>query len=116
MVFPVSESGRTVLIHGSTGPDPTGLGVNVAPRVGRGGKVVVAFGVFVRVAVGEGSDVEVGMAAWVCATIVYAAATAVTCRSTGSTAGVACGTIRALQALTINANTSIWMGSEKRFK
>ena len=59
IVSPVRESGRTVFIHGSTA---AGIAVNVAPRVGRGGKVAVDAGVFVTVAVG-GGGVAVGMAA-----------------------------------------------------
>lgn len=59
---PSSEAGRRVLIHGSPAYGfGTGLAVNVAPKVGRGGMVAVNAGVFVNMAVG--GTVAVGMAA-----------------------------------------------------
>ena len=84
-----------------------------APKVGRGMKVLVGTGVFVRVAVG-GNEVAVGMAAWVSATIVEAAEIAVTCRSTGLIVGTASG--EAPHALTINVIASISVRIENRFK
>ena len=59
---PVRESGRSVVMHGSLLDCTTGLGVNVAPRVGSGGMVAVNADVFVGTGVGEGC-VAVGMAA-----------------------------------------------------
>ena len=53
----------------------------------------LAAGVSVNVAVG-GIGVAVGMAAWVSAIIVKAAAAIVLCMSTGLTVGVACCTTR----------------------
>ena len=66
-----------------------GIGVNVTSRVGKGVDVTKVTSVFVGTAVGKGGFVAVGMAAWVSASIVRAAATAVTCRSTGLTVGAA---------------------------
>ena len=71
---------------------PPGSGVNVGPEVGMGGKVTVDAGVFVEVTVGGGS-VAVGMAAWVSARLVTAAAIAVLCRSVRLIVGVACGAV-----------------------
>lgn len=79
-----------------------GIGVYVTSKVGKGVEVTKDISVFVETAVGEGGFVAVGMAAWVFASIVRAAATAVLCRLTGLTVGVTC----APQALTINVNTS----------
>ena len=78
-------------------------------------KVFVGTGVFVRVAVG-GIGVVVGMAAWVSARIVRAAATAVPCKSTGLIVGVAFGTTRTLQALMISVITRACVRIEKFFK
>jgi hypothetical protein len=64
------------------------VGARVISRVGRGNGVFVAAGVRVGASVG-GRDVAVGIAAWVCATIVIAAATAVFCTSTGFAVGAA---------------------------
>ena len=83
---------------------PSGFGVNVGPEVGIGGKVEVAVG---------GGDVVVGMAAWVSATSVKAAATAVLCRSVKLIVGVACD---APHALIINVIMSAWVKIKNRFK
>ena len=60
--------------------------VTVTAEDGNGRKVLVGVGVSVIVAVG-GGGVAVGMAAWVSATIVKAAAATVLCRSTALTGG-----------------------------
>jgi len=89
-VSPCSTAGRTLFIHGSPPPElPLGTGVIVTSEDGNGGKVLVAAGVSVNVAVG-GGGVAVGMADWVSATIVNAAAATVLCMSTALTVGVAC--------------------------
>ena len=74
-------------MHGSLLVSTTGLGVNVAPKVGSGGIVAVNGDVSVGTGVGEGC-VAVGTAACVSAMIVDAANTAVTCKSTGLIVGV----------------------------
>ena len=67
---------------------PLGTGVNVPAEGGNGRNVLVGAGVSVIVAVG-GGGVAVGMAAWVSAITVKAAAAIVPCRSTGLAVGVA---------------------------
>ena len=84
------------------------VGVSVTSRVGRETGVSVGRGVSVGVSVG-GMGVAVGMAAWVCATIVKAAATAVFWMSSGLTVG----TGSAPQAPSSSARRII--GIEKRF-
>jgi hypothetical protein len=59
-------------------------------RVGSGNGVKVGSGVGLGVSVG-GTGVFVGMASWVIATIVHAAASAVPCTSCGDSVGVPCG-------------------------
>src|SRR6188474_3984576 len=97
--MPIRAAGKTLLIHGSSPPEmPLGTEVNVASRVGKGGKVLVAAGVSVNVAVG-GGGVAVGMAASVSATTVRAATMTVFCMSTGLSVGAACMLPPAPQAL-----------------
>src|SRR5687767_11166355 len=90
--MPSSKAGKTLFIHGSS-PLPLelllGTEVNVPSKVGKGGSVLVAAGVSVNVGVG-GGGVAVGMAAWVSATTVRAAAMTVFCMSTALTVGVVC--------------------------
>ena len=88
---------------------PSGTGVNVAPREGNGIKVSVGAGVSVNVAVG-GTGVEVGMAAWVSAIIVKAAAAIVACKSAGLAVGV--GVAAVPQALMV----SVIMSNRVRLK
>src|SRR5688572_30454425 len=83
------------------------VGVSVTSRVGSVTGVSVGRGVSVGVSVG-GMGVAVGMAAWVCATMVKAAATAVFWISTGLTVG----TGSAPQAPSSSARRMI--GIEKR--
>lgn len=84
--------------------------VSVASNVGNGKGVLVARGVCVGASVG-GRGVAVGIASWVCATIVYAAAMAVFWTSTGLTVG----TGSAPHALMIIAIATITVSVEKRF-
>ena len=101
-------------MHGSPPPELLlGTGVNVTCEEGNGGKVLVAAGVSVNVAVG-GGGVAVGMADWVSASIVKATAAIVLCMLTALTVGVACAP-RAPQALTISAVMSIGVTLEKHF-
>jgi hypothetical protein len=77
------------LEHGSTVDAPaTGAVVDVTASVGSCAGVLVGGGVLVGASVG-GRGVAVGTAAWVCATMVNAAATAVFWTSTGFTVGAA---------------------------
>lgn len=111
IVFPVRESGRTLLMHGSPALGfAVGIGVNVTSKVGKGVDVTKISNVFVGTTVGEG-NVAVGMAAWVSASSVKATATAVLCRSTGLAVGVAF----APHALIISVITSACTRIEKRF-
>ena len=71
-------------------PVVTTVGEASTGEVGRGGIVGEASGVSVGVSVG-GMGVSVGMAAWVSATIVLAAATAEACTWEGSMVGAAFG-------------------------
>ena len=89
-----------------------GTEVNVPSQVGKGGNVLVAAGVSVKVAVGGG--VAVGMAAWVSATIVKAATMTVFCMSTALSVGVACAP-RAPHALIISVIRSTRVRIEKHF-
>ena len=106
---------RTRVAHGSPPPAFALVGgkvdVNVTFRVGRGTGVSVGRGVSVGVSVG-GRGVFVGMAAWVCATMVNAAATAVFCTSTALIVGVAGA---APQALMINVVKTMTVRMERRF-
>jgi hypothetical protein len=108
------EGERTRVAHGS--PPvllPTGavVDVRVTLSVGRGNGVSVGRGVWVGVSVG-GRGVAVGIAAWVCATMVSAAATAVFCTSTAFIVGAAGSPP---QALIINVATIITVRMERRF-
>jgi hypothetical protein len=87
--------------------------VNVPSRVGKGGSVLVARGVLVNVAVG-GGGVAVGMAPWVSATTVRAAAMTVFCISTALTVGVA-GVLGAPHALMSSVIISNIVRMEKFF-
>jgi len=78
-------------------------------EVGRGSGVFVGRAVGAGVSVG-GRGVAVGMAAWVCATMVCAAATAVFCTSTACMVGAA-GLLHALMSIAMTAT----MRMEKRF-
>src|SRR5919109_4614402 len=102
-VSPCSDAGRGLLIHGSPPEVPLGTGVKVTSEEGNASGVLVGAGVSVNVAVG-GGGVAVGMAAWVSATTVRAAAAIVPCMSTGLPigAGVAC----APHALMVSVITS----------
>ena len=71
-------------------------------NVAKAAEVSVASGVLVGVSVG-GIGVEVGIASWVCATIVNAAASAVCWISAGFTVGTGC----APHALIVNARIRI---------
>jgi hypothetical protein len=84
------------LAQGSTAefPDPDAAVVAVTSRVGSEAGVLVGRGVKVGVSVG-GTGVAVGMASWVWATMVKAAASAVDCTS----AALIVGTGSAPQAL-----------------
>ena len=84
----------------------SGFGVNVGSKVGIRGKATVAVG---------RNNVAVGMAAWVSARLVTAAAIAVLFRSFRLIVGVACGVLRVPHALIISVITSTWMRIEKRF-
>ena len=64
--------------------------ITCVPDVGKGGGVSVGRAVGNVVSVG-GTEVAVGMAAWVSATMVNAPASAVCCTSTGFAVGAACG-------------------------
>lgn len=77
--------------------------------VGRGSGVLVGNGVCVGGSVG-GKGVEVGMAAWVCATMVKAAATAVFCTSAACIVGAA-GVPHALMSRAMTTTVRV----EKRF-
>ena len=66
-----------------------GAEVGVPAEEVNGSKVMVGRGVCVNVAVG-GSSVAVGIAAWVSAITVKAAAATVPCRSTAGAVGVVC--------------------------
>jgi hypothetical protein len=89
--------------------------VDVTPEGGKGGNVTVGAGVSVNVAVG-GIGVAVGMAAWVSAIIVKAAAAIVFCMSTALTVGIAVvSALRAPHALTLNASIITRVRLEKHF-
>jgi hypothetical protein len=78
-------------------------------EVGRGSDVLVGKGVCVGGSVG-GNGVAVGMAAWVCATMVNAPATAVFCTSTACMVGAA-GAPHALMSRAMTTTVKV----EKRF-
>src|SRR5687768_14825561 len=100
-------------MHGSPPPEfPPGTGVNVPSEDGNASKVLVGAGVSVNVAVG-GGGVAVGMAAWVSATIVKAAAATVPCMSTALPIGV--GVACAPHALRISVVVSTRVRTEKHF-
>ena len=86
--------------------------MNVPSNVGKGGNVLVAAGVSVNVAVG--GVVAVGMAAWVSATTVKAAAMTVFCMSTELSVGVACA-LPAPHALMSSVIMSNRVRMEKNF-
>src|SRR5688572_18716341 len=111
----------STLLQGSPPPLPlvgAVVGASVAPRVGtsvvssvgNGKGVFVARGVCVGASVG-GRGVFVGTAAWVCATTVKAAATAVFCTSTGFAVGAA----GAPQAVMIKVVAMTMVRAVKRF-
>lgn len=80
---------NTLVLQGSAfGFVVGGRGVELIAGVGEATGVSVNTGVNVKVAVG-GSGVAVGMAAWVCATIVEAAEIAVPCTSSALMVGTA---------------------------
>lgn len=113
----LGESGRVE--HGSTVAAPelllTGavVTVGVTSRVGNASGVSVGGGVSVGVSVG-GTGVAVGIAAWVCATMVKAAAIAVFCTSTGLTVGTA-GAPQAVMSVARVARATILVSVENRF-
>jgi hypothetical protein len=108
-------SGASGLVaQGSTLPElllaAAPVAVNVTARVGKAKAVFVGRGVCVGVSVG-GRGVSVGTAAWVWATIVNAAATAVLCTSAAFMVGAA----GAPQALMTIMMRMMQMKVESRF-
>ena len=90
--------------------DVTVVGEGKTGFVGKSGIVGVGCGVSVAATVG-GMGVAVGIAAWVIASMVLAAATAEACTSAGSTVGTAF----ALHALKSNTKTVIMVNIEFDF-
>ena len=88
--LPLGDAARILVEQGSTplGAVVGGIDVKVTSRVGSASGVSVGASVGDAVSVG-GRGVFVGMAAWVCATAVKAAATAVLCTSSTVMDGVA---------------------------
>jgi len=94
----------TAVGEGKTGGFKTGF-------VGKGGIVGVGCGVPVGAVVVGGMGVSAGMAAWVIANMVLAAATAEACTDAGSTVGVAFTP----HALNINTRTAIVVNKDFDF-